>query len=109
LLFDAAFFHHQLVATLLHEFRRRVPIVISTDATPISYFRYARWYGSHGAHPESIAGKFKRAFTRSVYKDASFLLPFSTWTRKSLMEDYGIPGEKISVIPPGINLRRWSP
>jgi glycosyltransferase involved in cell wall biosynthesis len=105
--FDAAFFHHQVVATFLHEFRRRVPLVISTDATPISYFQYAKWYGSRVAHPGSIAGKFKRAITRSVYKDASFLLPFSTWTKKSLMEDYGIPEEKISVIPPGINLKRW--
>jgi glycosyltransferase involved in cell wall biosynthesis len=106
--FDAAFFHHQVVATFLHEFRRRVPLVISTDATPVSYFQYAKWYSSRVADPESIAGKFKRAITRSVYKDASFLIPFSTWTKKSLMEDYGIPEEKISVIAPGINLKRWA-
>lgn len=106
--FDAALFHHQVIATFLREFRRRVPLVISTDATPISFYQYANWYHSHVARPEGIAGQIKRIITRSVYDDAAFLLPFSTWTKRSLMKDYGISEEKISVVPPGINLRKWS-
>jgi glycosyltransferase involved in cell wall biosynthesis len=109
MIFDAAFFHHQVVATFLREFRRRVPLVISTDATPTSYYQYAKWYNSQVAHPDSIRGKLKLIVTRSVYNDAAFLLPFSNWTKRSLMSDYGVPEEKISVIPPGINLRKWSP
>ena len=30
------------------------------------------------------------------------------WVKNSLVHDYGIPTEKISIIPPGVDLEKWN-
>jgi glycosyltransferase involved in cell wall biosynthesis len=111
LLFDAALFHHQVIATFLSgfasEFARRVPTLISMDATPISMLKFGRWYNTSVANPDSVIRRLKRSVTRSVYSNAAHLLPFSAWARESLIRDYGVQEDKITVVPPSINLERW--
>ena len=29
------------------------------------------------------------------------------WAKESLVRDYGIPAERVTVIPPGVDLERW--
>jgi glycosyltransferase involved in cell wall biosynthesis len=111
LVFDAALFHHHVIATFLCGFAcgfaRRVPTVISLDATPVSMLQYGRWYKTSVASPNSMIRQLKRSITRSVYANAVHLLPFSGWAKKSLIRDYGMQEDKITVVPPSINLRKW--
>jgi glycosyltransferase involved in cell wall biosynthesis len=111
LTFDAALIHHQVIATFLSgfasEFAKRVPTLISMDATPDSMLKFGHWYKTSVADPNSVIRRLKRAVTRSVYSDAAHLLPFSAWARESLIRDYGVQEEKITVVPPSINLRKW--
>jgi glycosyltransferase involved in cell wall biosynthesis len=111
LAFDAALFHHQVIATFLSgfasKFAKRVPTLISLDATPVSMLRYGQWYNTSVADPDSVVRQLKRSVTRSVYLNAAHLLPFSAWAKESLMKDYGVQEDKITVVPPSINLRKW--
>jgi glycosyltransferase involved in cell wall biosynthesis len=43
-----------------------------------------------------------------VFRGAAYLLPFSRFAKESLVTDYGIPEEKISIVPQGIDLKIWS-
>jgi glycosyltransferase involved in cell wall biosynthesis len=111
LAFDAALFHHQVIATFLSgfasDFARRVPTLISMDTTPVSMLKFGRWYGTPVANPNSVIRRLKRSVTRSVYSNAAHLLPFSAWAKESLIRDYGVQEDKITVVPPSINLRKW--
>lgn len=89
-------------------FRSRVPYVIAMDGTPMFYAKNELWYGHPYFDPESLSAKVKHILTRSVYRKAFHLLPLSTKVRDSLIDDYQIPPEKITVVPPGINLQKFS-
>ena len=106
--FDAALFHHQMLPLWLFDFRKRVPTIITTDATPALHEAYGKWY--HKLQSSRIwgVGKVKKHFTRSVYTDAEYILPFSDWVKNSLVNEYRVAENKICVIPPGINFTLWN-
>ena len=106
--FDAAFFNHIVPVSLLRAFRRRVPTVISVDATPPLLDSFGGLYGLHPASEKHPLEKLKHKLTRDVYADAACLLPWSNWVRDSLIRDYGIREEKIKVLGPGIDLQKWT-
>lgn len=106
--FDAALFHHQLLPLWLFDFRKRVPMVITTDATPVLHDNYGKWYEKRMSLKYSLLSSAKRSMTRAVFQDAHYVLPFSDWVKRSLIDDYQTPAEHIEVIPPGINLSVWN-
>jgi glycosyltransferase involved in cell wall biosynthesis len=106
--FDAALFHHQMLPLWLFDFRKRVPTVITTDATPALHEVYGKWYNKQQSSRIWGFGRLKKYLTSAVYADADFVLPFSDWVKRSLMGVYGVPESKITVIPPGINLKIWN-
>ncbi len=106
--YDAAYFFQHTYVTFLRNFRKRIPYVLAMDGVPLWYARHGFWYTHPKFDPESRISKLKTSITRSVYAQAYHLLPLSTGVRDSLVEDYGIPGEKISVVPPGIDIAKWT-
>jgi glycosyltransferase involved in cell wall biosynthesis len=103
-----AFFNTQVPAVLGGGATRRQPYVISTDITPIQYDRMSRPYG-HAADRPGPLKAYKHAANRRVFGAATAVLPWSTWVRQSLIADYGVPLNRIEVIPPGVDLDRWQP
>jgi glycosyltransferase involved in cell wall biosynthesis len=106
--FDAAYFFQQTICTFLWRFRSQVPYVIAMDGTPLWYARNELWYAQPRFDPRSLVSRAKRQMTRRVYSQAFHLLPLSTGVRDSLVEDYGIAPDRITVMPPGIDLRRYA-
>ena len=106
--FDAAYFFQQTICMFLWRFRSRVPYVVALDGTPLWYARNERWYAQPKFDPTTRVSRVKHELTRRVYARASHLLPLSWSCRDSLMRDYGIPPERITVVPPGINLERYT-
>jgi glycosyltransferase involved in cell wall biosynthesis len=104
--FDAAYFNAPSPAFFLRQFRRRTPFVSSMDATPIALSRYGYYKPLADGNP--IVGQLRHRLTVNVFRRASQLLTYSAFTKKSLIKDYGIEEDKISVVPPGVNLRVWS-
>jgi glycosyltransferase involved in cell wall biosynthesis len=105
--FDALFFHTQVTALFGHRLMREIPSVVSMDATPLNFDTI----GSPYAHRPSAIRQIeaaKNALTRRTFDRARHLVVWHHWGKQSLMQDYGAPADKVSVIPPGIDLERWN-
>ncbi len=103
---DAALFHTQVTSLLSPGLMRQMPSVISLDATPVQYDALGAFYGhtpSGNARVEALKARMnKRAFCASRH-----LVAWSQWAKDSLVADYGVAPDKISVIPPGIDTELW--
>lgn len=104
---EAALFHTQVTSLFSAGLMRRVPSVISLDATPIQYDALGAFYGhvpSGSARLEAV----KKRLNQRAFGAAKHLVAWSQWAKESLVTDYGVPPEKITVIPPGIDTQRWN-
>jgi glycosyltransferase involved in cell wall biosynthesis len=106
--FDAAYFFQQTICMFLWRFRSRVPYVLALDGTPLWYAKNELWYAQPTFDPGTLASRVKHELTRRVYARAYHLLPLSWSCRESLIQDYGIPPERVTVVPPGINLEKYA-
>jgi glycosyltransferase involved in cell wall biosynthesis len=50
----------------------------------------------------------KNALNRRTFTHARKLITWHEWGKHSLIDDYGVNGDKVEVIPPGIDLERWN-
>ena len=100
-----ALFHTQVTALLSAGFMRRVPSVVSLDATPLQYDALGAFYNhaSGGGATEDL----KKRLNQRAFAAAGRLVSWSQWAKDSLVADYGVPADKIEVIPPGIDVARW--
>ena len=103
---DALFFHTQVTATLSTDLLRSIPSIISLDATPLQYDDLGEFY-QHSSGPDWFEG-LKYRLNQICFQSAHHLVTWSQWAKDSLVDDYGIDPEKISVIPPGVNIKEWS-
>ena len=104
---DAALFHTQVTSLFSSGFMRRVPSVVSLDATPLQYDALGAFYG----HAPSASGRletYKKQRNENAFASAQHLVSWSEWAKKSLVADYHVPPEKVTVIPPGIDTARWN-
>jgi glycosyltransferase involved in cell wall biosynthesis len=105
---DLYFFHTQVTSLLSTGLGLgHVPTIISLDATPLNYDRVGQAYGHTTGHP--AVEKFKFWLNKRTFQAADYLLTMSEWARQSLIEDYGIAGDKIETVLPGMNLNFWRP
>ncbi len=103
--YDALFFHTQVTTLLSVPLMRRVPAVVSLDATPRNYDTVGAAY-EHEASG-GTAEKLKRRLNMRPLHAARALITWSDWARRSLVDDYGVPRERVTVIPPGIDTDLW--
>ncbi len=103
---DAMFVHTQVPAVLLGRAMRRVPTVVSIDATPLQYDELGEFY-AHDLGPRWLE-RAKFEANRRCFSRAAHLVTWSQWARLGLRDGYGIPTDKVSVIAPGVDLERWS-
>jgi len=106
--FDVAFFNTQAPAALTFDALRGLAYVLSTDITPRLYDQMAGLYGHPVDHFPPLCW-FKHRVNRRVFRGARCVLAWSSWARRSVIEDYGVPPERVEVLPPGVDLARWAP
>lgn len=104
---DAAFILETTLVTSLWRFRSRTPFLLSTDMTPLFCAKRGFWYAVPEFDPDAMSSRVKQAITASVYRSAFHVLPWSRAVRDSLIEEYGVPEQRVTVLPPGIDLRLW--
>jgi glycosyltransferase involved in cell wall biosynthesis len=102
---DALFIHTQVPAMLLPDVLRRIPTVVSLDATPLQYDEFGQHYG-HASGP-AVGERVKHAVHRDCFRRAAQLVTWSEWAKAGLVADYGVPDTKINVIPPGVDTEIW--
>ncbi|MFZ5918253.1 MAG: glycosyltransferase family 4 protein [Chloroflexota bacterium] len=103
---DALFFHTQVPAVFSTDLMRRVPAVVSLDATPINYDSLGQFYDHARQAAWLEAWKFR--LNRRAFQSAAALVTWVDWAKRSLVDDYGLPAGKIGVIPPGVNPDYWA-
>ncbi|NWJ97663.1 MAG: glycosyltransferase family 4 protein [Chloroflexi bacterium] len=103
---DLYLFHTQVISLLSAGWLRgKIPVVVSLDATPLNYDRVGTAYGHSQGNPQ--LEKFKFWLNRRAFHGSTYLITWSEWARQSLINDYGLPADKVEVIPPGTNLDFW--
>lgn len=103
----ALFVHTQVLAVLGGRRLRRIPTIVSLDATPLQYDSLGDHY-AHGRSSDRVE-RWKWRLNRRCFARAAHLVAWSDWTAESLVRDYGVDRERISVIAPGVHLDRWRP
>lgn len=102
---DALFFHTQVPAIFAQRWLRKIPGIVSLDATPLQYDELGSYY-RHKRGPEGLEA-WKWRLNRDCFRSARRLVAWSEWTKLGLVQDYEVPADKITVIPPGLNVDEW--
>jgi glycosyltransferase involved in cell wall biosynthesis len=104
---DAVFIHTQVAALMARSRMRRIPTVVSLDATPANFDTQGPAYG----HEPQAGGMeaLKRAVNRRSLLGAAHLVTWCAWARDSLVADYGLGPDRISVIHPGVDQALFRP
>lgn len=105
---DVYVFHTQVPAVFLMDRLGKAPYILSTDITPIQYDSLAGPYGHKADSPGPLKSA-KHRLNLAVFRQAAHIVAWSSWVRGSLIADYAVAPEKISVIPPGVDLETWQP
>jgi glycosyltransferase involved in cell wall biosynthesis/GT2 family glycosyltransferase len=103
---DAMFVHTQVPAILSPDHVRRIPTVVSLDATPIQYDELGAHYGHDVGNP--VAERLKWRANRACFHRARAIVAWAEWTKQGLVDRYDVAAEKVHVIPPGVDYARWS-
>lgn len=103
---DALFLHTQVTALFAHRLMARIPSVVSLDATPINFDTVGGPYGHSPSRVSQVEG-VKNALMRRTFSRARRLVIWHQAGRRSLVDDYQVPPDRVSVIPPGIDLDQW--
>jgi len=103
--YQALFFHTQVTTLLSVPLMRRVPAVVSLDATPLNYDAVGAAYGH--AVSGGAAEAVKRRLNGRPLHAARAVVTWCEWARRSLIDDYGVDGDRVTVIAPGVNLDLW--
>ncbi|WP_245860597.1 glycosyltransferase family 4 protein [Candidatus Chloroploca asiatica] len=102
---DVLFFHTQVPAMLAVDWLRRFPSIISLDATSLQYDRLGEFYDHQTGSLTSELLKWR--LSRVCFDLARHIVVWSDWAKQGLIDEYVVPAEKITVIPPGVNVREW--
>lgn len=104
---DALFFHTLAPALLSSRWLRRVPTILSVDATPINVDEVGAGYG-HRVGPAGVEA-LKRRLVQRAFRDAVAIVAWSRWVERSLICDYDVEPGKIVVQPPGVPVGLFMP
>lgn len=104
---DCLYLHTQSLSLFGLGFMRRIPTVISLDATPRDFTRMSQAYDAKAS--TGLVDQLKSAWFSRAFSGAAGLVGMSNWVKDSLVRDYGVPADKIRVLPFGVDVRRWQP
>jgi glycosyltransferase involved in cell wall biosynthesis len=105
---DVVVFNTQVPAALGGRLARARPYVVITDVTPVQYDAMASGYG-HRADRTGPIASLKHRVNQNVFRHASHCIGWSSWAARSIIDDYGVDADRVSVIPPGVDTHEWRP
>lgn len=104
---NCLYFHTQALTLLSLSEIKRIPTIISLDATPRNFNTVATAYNAKCA--TGVFDQVKTAWFKKVFFHAVGLVAISDWVKRSLIEDYDVPPDKVEVIHSGVRLDEWRP
>lgn len=85
----------------------RRPLVLDLDCTLEQLEQMAPQYFARPPR-QGIRKRLGRLTERALWSRVTFFAPWSRWARDALLRS-GIHERRISVLPPGVDLKRWRP
>jgi glycosyltransferase involved in cell wall biosynthesis len=104
---DALFIHTQVPSVLVPDWVRKVPSVVSLDATPMQYDELGAHY-DHTPGNERVE-RLKWRLNRASLERARRVVTWSAWAKSGVVDGYGIDAAKVVVLPPGVDSSLWRP
>ena len=104
---DVLFFHTQVTALLSVGLMRRVPAILSLDATPLNFDEVGAAY-EHQPAGDGWVDARKHQLNRAAFGAARAIVAWSEWAAASLVRDYAVPRERIVVNAPGAAQRYFA-
>src|SRR5205814_222512 len=115
---DIAFVHTQTAALFSGQQMKRIPTIVSLDATPRQWFDLNLPF----LHiPENLSllqrlkmvvmekTRYKERLLQQVMTNAVHIVTWSEWAKVGVCQEYSVRPEKVTVISPGIDTRRFTP
>ncbi len=102
---DALFVNTQTISLFCGDVMRKVPTLLSLDATPRNYDELATWYGDR-VHARGVEHA-KLMAHRAVMRNARWFTTWSQWAKDSLVRDYLVDGSRVTILPPGTTLTNF--
>ncbi|HEX9414173.1 MAG TPA: glycosyltransferase family 4 protein, partial [Ktedonobacterales bacterium] len=84
-----------------------VPHAISTDATTTQLEQWPEYGLGDPRGTLSLKHRIRNRVLAYCYRNASLILPWSRWAADAIAEEYGVPQERIHIVPPGVDLSQW--
>ena len=85
----------------------RQPYVMTLDSTPEQLWSFGDLYGRHPNRLPFVEW-LKWRERKHQYQEALAIFPWSHWAAESLERRYGVDPARLHVIPPGVDLARWT-
>jgi glycosyltransferase involved in cell wall biosynthesis len=101
-----AIFSNARVGVFFSRRLARTPTMIDFDATP-RQLDLMESYTSR-RDPQAVE-RLKWHLCHRMFHAAAVLQAWSNWAKRSAVDDYGVPEDKIVVNPPGVDLDQWRP
>jgi len=92
--------------TGLMRFVRRFPSFLYTDLSPSLKRELSPWYVHQFSRIAPLQAMREHAHAR-VARACRGVFTMSTWAARGISHDYRVPPERVHVVLPGANLRRW--
>jgi glycosyltransferase involved in cell wall biosynthesis len=105
---DVLFFNTQRTAMFSQWAMLHTPTILMTDVTPLQYDRMGHLYGHVPDKPSALSA-IKHAVNVLNFQLARAVVGWSSWTCASLVSEYGVPADRVHVIPPGVDTQQWRP
>src|SRR6187399_689561 len=102
---DALFIHTQTISLFAGAQMRKIPTMLSLDATPLNYDELADSYGAV-VHPPLVE-RVKLEAHRAVMRNASHFTVWSQWAKRSLVKDYLVDPTAVTILHPGTTLSNF--
>ncbi len=99
---DALFIHTQTIGLFAGSYMRRIPTLLSLDATPRNIDELAATY-QHAVGNAAVE-RLKQTLQTRVIRRAQAYTAWSAWAKQSLVEDYGVDASRVTVVHPGVNV-----
>jgi glycosyltransferase involved in cell wall biosynthesis len=103
---DAMFVHTQVPAVLAVDWMKRIPTVVSVDATPLQYDQLGEHYDHRTGN--ATMERLKWRANRTCFERAAHIVSWSSWAKHGVIAGYGVDADKVTVIAPGVSLTAWA-
>lgn len=105
--YDALLFNTPGLCRAAPDLIDRTPTALVTDVTPKQLAEMEDYYGKLGGLQAGYNERKHRSYVRT-YQRLRLIVSYSEWARRSLVADYGVPPDKVIVLPFSIDLDKWA-